>query len=57
MTFTTELVAEDRIRVSTKDPEVVEQLKADAGAQVVAETDGVTKFELPRAAFALHFPA
>ena len=57
MTFTTELVAEDRIHVSTKDPEVVEQLKADAEAQVVAEADGVTKFELPRAAFALHFPA
>ena len=57
MTFTTELVAEDRIRVSTKDPEVVEQLKADPEAQVVGETGGVTKFELPKAAFALHFPA
>ncbi len=57
MTFTTELVAQDRMRVSTSDQQVIDQLNADPDAQLVAESDEMTMFELPKQAFALHFPA
>ncbi len=57
MTFTTELVAHDTMRVTTKDPDVIDQLDADPAAHLVAEGDEVTTFELPKDAFALHFPA
>ena len=57
MKFTTEMVAEGRMRLTTRDPEVIDQLNADADAQVVAESDEMTSFELPTSAFELHFPA
>ena len=55
--FTSELVAGERMRVSTKDPQVIDQLNADPDAQIVAESDDMTSFELPKAAFELRFPA
>ena len=56
MKFTTELVANDRISISTKDPEVIEQLAADPDAEMVSETGDSTRFELAKDAFELRFP-
>ena len=56
MEYTTELVGADKIRVRTKDPEVIEQLTADPDAEIVDESDDVTRFELARDTFELRFP-
>jgi hypothetical protein len=55
--FTSELVAGERMRISTTDPEVIDQLNADPDAQLVAESAETTSFELPKSAFELRFPA
>ena len=57
MEFTSELVAGERMRISTTDPEVIDQLNADPDAQLVAESAEMTSFELPKSAFELRFPA